>query len=124
MGGLLAFIASLFTTSMSAKAAELGYKTAFETAKFLAWKTIIITLFFTGSLVLVSMVLEMFFTEIYDYVGSQVSGTDISGLNFNLTFTGLTGYLIDILKLDDCLRMIMSALITKFTLKFVPFIRL
>lgn len=121
---ILNFISSLFSKFSTAKFAELGFKSSIETAKFLAWKSIIITLLFSGSLISVSLILEFVFSEVYSFINSQISNQSIDNVNFNISATGFFGYLIDILRIDDALRIIVSALTTKFFLKFIPFVRL
>lgn len=124
MTAIISFFTQFFQKFATHKLAELGFKSSIETAKFIAWKTIIVTLMFSGSLVAVSLILEYVFTEIFEFIGSQISGTSIENVNFTLNASGFFGYLIDVLRIDDALRMIVSALITKFTLKFIPFVRL
>lgn len=124
MSSILSFFASLFSKWGSTKIAELGFNSALETAKFIAWKTLIVFLLFTGSIVAVSLVLEFVFTNVYDYVSSQVSGSSLEGVNFSLSASSFFAYFVDVLRIDDALRIVVSALVTKFTFKFIPFVRL
>lgn len=123
MSSILSFLASLFSKFSTSKFAELGFQSSIETAKFLAWKSIILVLLFSGSLIATSLVLEFIFTSVYDYVSSQIGNTAIDGASFQISASGIFAFFVDVLRIDDALRIIVSALVTRFTFKFIPFVR-
>jgi hypothetical protein len=124
MSSILTFLLNLFNRIETSKVAELGYKSALETAKFLAYKTIIVFLVVTGSIIVTSLILEFVFTEVYDYIGSQITSLNYdTNLSFSLSMSSYFAYFVDVLRIDDAIRIILSALVVKFTLKFIPFTR-
>lgn len=124
MGSLVNFIFGIFSRHLSVKAAELGFQSALEVAKFLAWKTLIIFLLFTGSQVLLSITLYNIFDVVFSYVSEQVgTANHVDGVSFNVSLTGVAAYFAQVLRLDDCLKIIIGAVVTRMSLKFIPFMR-
>jgi hypothetical protein len=75
--------------------------------------------------VVVSFVLDFVFSSIYSYLQSSLNGALQVNGNFNLVLNsfGFFAYLVNVLRIQDCLQIVFSALATKFMLKFIPFIR-
>lgn len=124
MGSLLGFLATLFSKIETNKLAELGYKSTIETLKFAAWKSILVFVLFTGSLISVSIILQFVFSSVYTYVDSQMANATIDGsVSFGIQVTDFFAFLVEQLRVDDALRILVSALTTKFVFKFIPFIK-
>jgi len=126
MGGLLNFIASLFSARLTAVGAELGFKSAIETAKFVAWKSIIVFLVFSGSIIAVSNILHYIFTQIVSLSSEKLQSvsTEVSNPTFTITLTDFGAYLASALGLDVALGLIVSAVIARYLLNFIPFMRI
>jgi len=124
MGSLINFLFNFFGRHLTIKAAELGFQSALEVAKFLAWKTLIVFLVFTGSQVLLSITLYNIFDVVFSYVTEQVNNSNnVEGVSFTVTLSGIAAYFADVLRLDDCLKILIGAVITRMSLKFIPFMR-
>lgn len=124
MGGLFSFMGNMITSAQAAIYVQMGYTSAYHVAKFLAWKAILFILVTVGTVFAASLVLEFVFTEIYTYVGNQMTQTSVDGnLNLTLSTSGYFAYFIDVLRIDDAMRILVSALTLKIILKFTPFLR-
>jgi len=125
MTSLFNFLLQFFNKIFSFKVNELGFKSSLEIAKFAAYKTLIYTVLFSASIVVVSFILDFVFSNVCTYLESVISSTINLDSNVNLVLnsTQFFAYLVNVLRIQDCLQIIFSALLTKFTLKFIPFIR-
>jgi len=125
MSALLNFLLQIFNKIFNLKVNELGFKSSLEVAKFLAYKTLIYTVLFSASVVVVSFILDFVFSSFYSYLQTSLNGSLQVNGNFNLVLNtfGFFAYLVNVLRIQDCLQIIVSALSTKFMLKFIPFIR-
>lgn len=90
--------------------------------KFVAEKVLLTSLF----VLVLPIVLNNFMYDIIDmiftYMSSNTGTTNLS-LNGSQTFTGMAGYLIAMMKIPECLSVLMSALIFKLILRHIPFLR-
>lgn len=66
-------------------------------------------------------VFGMLFTEIADVAASYLNSGTLTSAICNLT--GLSAWLADKLMLQDCLAVLIGAMILKFKLKFIPFFK-
>lgn len=121
MQTLLNFLATIFNSSKLIKISELGFKSQIETLKFVAYKTIIYTILTVGSIFSTSLVLEFVFSNIYAFIETKISGINVTDISLTLHVSGLLAYFVDVFRIDDALRILLSAIVLKFSLKFVPF---
>lgn len=82
----------------------------------LAIKALVMSVVFT----LVSVLTKVSATICIDFVDAELSKVDIVSAA-TIEFKGLAGYLISATRLDDCLYIILGAILTRFILSFVPF---
>jgi len=115
MGALL----SSFASWLSSIFASLF---SFMTSHFLATKIILTTLFITVLPIVIYNLIYDITSEIYSIISSNLSSFNISQTVYS--FTGLAGYLIVVLKLDQAFSVVISAIALRFTLRLIPFIRI
>jgi len=124
MGALFSFLLGLANRTVLLKSAELGFQSALELAKFVAWKAVIFTILFTGIQVVASLVLYDFMSTVFTYATDKLGEVTQQGdFNFVIQATGLMAYFVDILRIDDAFQIVVGAVMTKFTLKTIPFFR-
>jgi hypothetical protein len=91
---------------------------ASSVARYLALKVILTTLF----VVILPVILNNFAWKLLDIALSYISG--IPGLPpFVMHFTGLSAYFVNHLMLVQVFAIIIGAIMTRFTLKLIPFVR-
>lgn len=77
------------------------------------------------SLVTLPLILNNFLYDIMDILFQWVGGNvDGSSLDASQSFTGLCAYLMGLLKVSECISVIVSGMLVKVTLRHVPFLRL
>lgn len=63
------------------------------------------------------------FEEIIEVASSELSGLSADGIESSiLNLSGATGYLAYHLMLPDCISILLTAIIIRFTLNFIPFV--
>lgn len=88
--------------------------------KFIAYKTLLVTLLTVTLPVIVKNLMTWLFQTLVDAATANIH-TD--GLNSTvLHFTGIAGYLASHLLLADCLSILITAIVIRFTLNFIPFV--
>lgn len=86
--------------------------------RFVAWKTILITI--------VTVTVPAVFKKLLDWFGQGVMDT-VGGIDFGgassavIQMTGLMGYLADQLMVPECIGIIVAGCIIRFKLKMIPF---
>jgi len=90
---------------------------------FVAVKALLITLFMT----VLPFVLKEFFLWVMDkimsIVSSNLDGYDQTFQTITINLTGVGAYLGDCFQLPLCFSLLMSAILLRITLNFIPFIR-
>ncbi|MDD2466173.1 MAG: hypothetical protein PHI97_19405 [Desulfobulbus sp.] len=88
--------------------------------KFVAYKTLI----FTFLTVTLPVIAKNFMTWLFEeLVATASSNMNTDGLDATvLHFSGIAGYLASHLMLADCLSIIITAIVIRFTLNFIPFV--
>ncbi len=88
--------------------------------KFIAYKTLLVTLITVTLPVVAKNLLTWLFQTLVNAASSNIN---TEGLNSAvLHFSGLVGFLASHLMLADCLSIIMTAIVIRFTLNFIPFV--
>jgi len=82
----------------------------------IALKTLVLTVVFT----IVSIITKVSATICIDFVDAELSKVDIASAA-TIEFKGLAGYLISSTRLDDCLYIVLGAVLTRFIISFIPF---
>lgn len=107
-------------------AAILGFLTKFLTDRALLWvaqKALLTTLFMT----VLPWVLKNFFDWVMDQVmsivESNLTGYDSTFDSILINLTGVGAYLGNCFQLDTCFALLMSAILLRMTLNFIPFVR-
>jgi len=90
--------------------------TAFETAKFLAYKSL---LFFLVCIVLPAVLYNLYFIILYSMV--NVAGTYATGKldSFVLSFSGLGAWMADKVRFSEAFGIFMDALTIRFVFRFL-----
>jgi hypothetical protein len=88
--------------------------------RFAAGKVLLTTLF----LVVLPLVLNNFMYDILSLCMSIVSdNTTAVAFNGTMSFSGLTAHLLAVMKVPDCMSVMVSALVVRATLNMIPFVR-
>jgi len=87
--------------------------------RFAAGKVLLTTLF----LVVLPIVLNNFMYDLVNMSMSMLGAQDISGFSGAMTFSGLTAHFLLLLKVPDCMSVMVSALALRFSLNMIPFVR-
>lgn len=110
----------IFTTILGWFSSLAGRFLTDTALKFLAYKALLITLLTITLPVVAKNFMTWLFQELVNTASAHIN-TD--GLNATvLHFSGIAGYLASHLMLADCLSIIITALVIRFTLNFIPFI--
>lgn len=87
--------------------------------RWIAFKALMVLLFVT----ILPIVLNNFIYEIMQIVFNTVSSNASASFSPSLSYTGLAAWFIQVLKLPECLSVLMSALSVRVALRLIPFIR-
>lgn len=79
---------------------------------------------FALATVVLPVVLNNFIYDLMKMAFSIIGDQKVDGMDGTITFTGLAAHLCTQLRLSDCLACIAAALIVRFTLACIPFVRL
>lgn len=110
----------IFTTILGWFSSLAGRFLSDTVLKFIAYKTLLITLLTITLPVVVKNLITWLFQEL---VNTASSNMNTDGLNATvLHFSGIAGYLASHLMLADCLSIIITAIVIRFTLNFIPFV--
>lgn len=82
----------------------------------IAIKTLILGLAVT----ILSLITKITSKICIEYASSKMSSLGIPDAT-SITFSDLAGYLISATKIDDCVYLILGAVLTRFILSFIPF---
>lgn len=88
--------------------------------KFIAYKTLMVTLLTVTLPVIVKNLMTWLFQTLVDAASSNISTDGLSSTVIH--FSGIAGYLASHLMLADCLSIIITAIVIRFTLNFIPFV--
>lgn len=109
----------VFTTILGWFSSLAGRFLSDTALKFIAYKTLIFTLL----TVTLPVVAKNFMTWLFQELTTVVSSVSTDGLDSTvLHFSGIAGYLASHLMLADCLSILITAIIIRFTLNFIPFV--
>jgi hypothetical protein len=87
--------------------------------KFIAWKALLTTLL-TVSL---PVVVKNLLSSLFDTFSSLATSISSDGIDTALvSVTGLTGYFLDQFMVADCLSILLTAVIIRITLNFIPLV--
>lgn len=87
--------------------------------KFAAWKTLLFSLFTVTFPIIIKNLLSSLF-DTFAAIANQISLDGIVSSTVN--FTGLTGYFMSELMIPDCLAIILTAVVIRISLNFIPFV--
>ncbi len=88
--------------------------------KFGAWKVLIFTFFtVTFPIIIKNLISDLF--DVFAGIAGNISSEGVSAAN--VSFTGLSGYLVQALMIPDCLSIILTAIVIRISLNFIPFLR-
>jgi len=82
----------------------------------IALKTLLISIF----IMITSMFLKTVSSICIDFTEGQMNDLGVP-VNMKINFTGLAGYIISTTQIDDCLYVILGAILTRFIISFIPF---
>ncbi|RUM32534.1 MAG: hypothetical protein DSY42_00690 [Aquifex sp.] len=91
-----------------------------DVARFIALKTLLVTLFIVALPIVLNNFLYELIDLLYTFMSSHINE---SGSSFVVRFTGLTAWLLSVLKIPDAFSVIMSAVMVRVTLDHIPFLR-
>ena len=88
--------------------------------RFAAGKVLLTGLF----IVVLPLVLNNFMYDIINMMMGMVND-NVSGTTFNgtMSFSGLAAHFLILLKIPDCMSVLVSALVIRFSLNMIPFVR-
>ncbi len=88
--------------------------------RFAAYKLLLYTFIVTTVPIICKNLIVWIFEEIVS-VTSTV--TDLHGMQVTvLNLTGAAGYIANLMMIPDCISIIMTAIVIRFTLNFIPFV--
>lgn len=88
--------------------------------KFVAYKALIYTLLITTVPIIIKNLLCWLVGVLQDVVLSSVPSGTLDSITIQLT--GLAGYIGDQMLLSTCISILLSALLIRFILNFIPFV--
>lgn len=110
----------IFTTILGWFSSLAGRFLSDTALKFIAYKALLVTLLTVTLPVIAKNLMTWLFQELVNAANANVH-TD--GLNATvLHLSGIAGYLASHLMLADCLSILITAIVIRFTLNFIPFI--
>jgi len=110
----------IFTTILGWFSSLAGRFLTDTALKFIAYKTLLITLLTVTLPIVVKNLMTWLFQELINTASSNI---DTNGLDATvLHFSGIAGYLASHLMLADCLSILITAIVIRFTLNFIPFV--
>lgn len=110
MSAVLSFLASFLARLFS-----------YETAKYIATRALLYSLFTVVLPAVLLKTFNMIISDILNYASSHLSSADIPSLT--IQFTGLAAYLARLLKVPEAFSVIISALSLRAVLNFIPFVK-
>ena len=88
--------------------------------RFIAWKILLFTLITITLPIVLKNVIVWVFEEI---ITASSAIVNIDGMQATvLNLTGAAGYMAYYLMLPDCIAILMTAIVIRFTLNFIPFV--
>ena len=110
----------IFTTILGWFSSLAGRFLSDTALKFIAYKTLLVTLLTVTLPVIAKNFMTWLFQEL---VNAANANMNTEGLNVTvLHLSGIAGYLASQLMLADCLSILITAIVIRFTLNFIPFI--
>jgi hypothetical protein len=103
----------------------VGWLTKFLTDRalmFIATKALLITLFMTVLPFILKGVFEWIMVQVMELVETNLAGYDTTFQSIAINLTGVGAYLGNCLQLDICFSLLISAILLRITLNFVPFV--
>jgi len=107
-------------------AVAAGFLTKFLTDRalaFVAMKALLIMLFMTVLPFVLKSVFEWIMSQIMSLVQSNLSGYDQDFQSIVINLTGVGAYLGNCFQVDVCFSLLLSAILLRMTLNFIPFVR-
>jgi len=106
LSALLEFLSTIFARVISV-----------ETLKFIAYKTVLTFLVFSGLLIVWKIIVGQMLDLLYSFLQQYTS----SSHTVVLAFSGLAGWLLHTLRIDDCLSVYFSVQSIRLILRMLPF---
>ena len=100
-----------------------GLAGKFLTDSLLKWAAVKVLVFTTLTItfpIVVKNLINWLFTTVSAVASSNISTDGLHSTVLNLS--GLSGYLASVLMIPDCIAIIMTAIVIRFTLNLVPFV--
>ncbi|MBW2635707.1 MAG: hypothetical protein JRE14_16665 [Deltaproteobacteria bacterium] len=101
---------------------QFGRLFTIEAVKFLAWRAFILFIVFVALPVVLYNTFSTLLFDLMNMAVTYVSDGNYQPLTINLT--GLAGYLGNQIGLPNMVSIYLTAISTKFTMGFIPFIRI
>jgi hypothetical protein len=114
MALLISFLGSVFGKVVEGLSSQITV----ETAKFLAWRALVMFLMFIAFPVVLHNVLAKILLELVDYSLSAVSDTGVT--SYTMQLTGMAAYIAYYIKLPEAFSIFMGFVAMRFTLGFLP----
>lgn len=94
------------------------------TTLFGGWRVFLIVTLMSFLSVYLYNLLSGILQEVLNYVTTQAQGLTVpSGMSQTYSFTEFAGYMLSVLKIPECMSFIVSALLFKFAMRKIPFIK-
>ncbi len=110
----------IFTTILGWFSSLAGRLLSDTALKFIAYKTLLITLLTVTLPVIAKNFMTWLFQELVNAANANMHTDGLHATVLHLS--GIAGYLASHLMLADCLSLIITAIVIRFTLNFIPFV--